>query len=137
MNVQTFYRQYRCVEKRFFRCDITCTSSKIRSSPKFLPMQAASAEVARLKALLDQAYKNASAQAKRLDEAVKGLEAANSEALTAKQQTASLQMDLASAADKQHSAADLANSRLEAAIQRQHALEEELKWLEQSGKEVR
>ena len=96
-------------------------------------MQASSAEIARLKGLLDQAYKNASLQAKRLEETMRGLEAANSEALAAKQSAASLQMDLASALDKQQSAAALASSRLEAAVQRQQALEEELRWKEENG----
>ena len=63
---------------------------------------------------------------------MRSLEAANSEALSAKQNAASLQMDLASALDKQQSASALANSRLEAAMQRQQALEEELHWKEQN-----
>lgn len=95
-------------------------------------MQASSAEITRLKGLLDQAYKNASLQAKKLEETIRSVETANSEALSAKQNAASLQMDLASALDKQQSAAALANSRLEAAVQRQQALEEELRWKEQN-----
>ena len=63
---------------------------------------------------------------------MRSLEAANSEALSAKQNAASLQMDLAGALDKQQSVSVLANSRLEAAVQRQQALEEELHWREQN-----
>ena len=89
-----------------------------------------------MKSLLDLAYKNASLQAKKLEETVRGLESANSSALAAKQKAASLQMDLASAQDRHQSADALSKSRLEAAVQRQQALEEELRWREENDIEA-
>ena len=100
-------------------------------------MQAASADVSRVKGLLDQANRSALMQAKRLEETFKKVETANSEALAAKQQVASLQMDLANTVDKHQSAAALSSAMLEVAEQRQQALEEELRWKDSNYMEVR
>ena len=64
-------------------------------------MQAAEAEVARLKTLLEAAEKQAANQSSKLEEASNKLEGANSEALAARQAAASLEMDLATVRHEQ------------------------------------